>query len=126
MIEVDGATERLRDISLALLGVIYILPLGYVLPPYANVVVTASLAVFAACLRTVGKTNEAELLSQKVVFSYLRVIDGMIVYLDAKKDVCLRRSTCFVPLSSFIISPSPCFCARDQSYLSGKWPRPVL
>lgn len=66
LIEVDSATERLRDGSLAVLAAVYILPLAWVLPPSVNVALTASLTVFSACLRTVGRTNEAELVSKKV------------------------------------------------------------
>lgn len=66
LIEVDRATERLRDGSLAILAIIYILPVVWVLPPSVNVTLTASLTVFSACLRTVGRTNEAELVSKKV------------------------------------------------------------
>jgi hypothetical protein len=66
IILVDRATERLRDNSLLGLAVVYLLPLVVALPPNINVVLTAALTVFCACLRTVGKTHEAEILSQKV------------------------------------------------------------
>ena len=66
IIEVDRATEVLRDRSLIVLAVVYVLPAVLVLPPSLNVVLTASLTVFAACLKTVGKTHEAEVLSKKV------------------------------------------------------------
>lgn len=67
LIEVDSATERLRDGALAVLAIIYVLPVAWVLPPSVNVALTASLTVFSACLRTVGRTNEAELVSKKVL-----------------------------------------------------------
>lgn len=73
LIEVDSATERLRDGSLAVLAAVYVLPLVWVLPPSVNVAVTASLTVFSACLRTVGRTNEAELVSKKVIYHFLRI-----------------------------------------------------
>jgi hypothetical protein len=66
VIEVDAATERLRDISLAVLGGLYLLPLVWCMPPAINVAATATVTLGAACLRTVGKTNEAELLSKGV------------------------------------------------------------
>eukprot|EP00892_Ulva_mutabilis_P008067 jgi/Ulvmu1/5632/UM023_0172.1 len=70
VIEVDSATERLRDVSLAVLAAVYILPLVWVLPPSVNVALTASLTVFSACLRTVGRTNEAELVSKKEAMKF--------------------------------------------------------
>jgi hypothetical protein len=66
LVEVDAGTERLRDGCLAALGCVYLLPLVYTVPPGINVAATATLTLAAACLRTVGKTNEAELLSKKV------------------------------------------------------------
>ena len=66
VVEVGAATERLRDGCLIALGGVYLLPLVYCLPPAVNVAATATLTLAAACLRTVGKTNEAELLSKKV------------------------------------------------------------
>lgn len=66
VIEVDASTQRLQSASLVALAVIYVLPAAIPLNPNVNVVLTAALTVFAACLRTVGKTHEAEILSQKV------------------------------------------------------------
>ena len=66
VIEVSKSTELLRDRSLIALAVVYLLPAIFPLPPSLNVVLTATITVFAACLRTVGKTHEAEILSQKV------------------------------------------------------------
>lgn len=66
VVEVDAKTERLRDASLVALAAVYLLPAAVTLPPNVNVVLTATLTVFASCLRTVGKTHEAEILSQKV------------------------------------------------------------
>lgn len=40
------------------------------MPPAINVAVTATLTLAAACLRTVGKTNEAELLSKKEAMKF--------------------------------------------------------
>ena len=66
VVEVDAATERLRNWALLVLGIVYLLPAVYALPPNLNIVLTATLTVFTASLRTVGKTHEAEMLSQRV------------------------------------------------------------
>lgn len=86
LIEVDSATERLRDGALAVLAVIYVLPVVWVLPPSVNVALTASLTVFSACLRTVGRTNEAELVSKKVLHVLRIIIDRC--FLDIHRETC--------------------------------------
>lgn len=69
IVQVDAATERLRNGALLALGFVYLLPAVYALPPNLNIVLTATLTVFTAGLRTVGKTHEAEMLSQKVRYA---------------------------------------------------------
>jgi hypothetical protein len=66
ILKVDAATERLRSVALAVLGAVFVLPLIWSPPPAVNIVITAALTVFTASLRTVGRTHEAEILSQKV------------------------------------------------------------
>ena len=65
-VKVDAATEKLTSLSLVVLLVLYLLPLVVHVPTNLNIVVTATCTVFTGCMRTVGKTHEAEILTQKV------------------------------------------------------------
>jgi hypothetical protein len=88
IVEVDKATERLRSVALTLLGVVFVLPLVYSPPPAANIVITAALTVFTASLRTVGRTHEAEILSQKVCIASLPPLrkDQIVWDVDKRLD----------------------------------------
>ena len=69
------------------------------MPPAVNVAATATLTVAAACLRTVGKTNEAELLSKKV---RSHVTCALSVSVDSNMPCGSASCARLAPMSVFI------------------------